>query len=211
MRGLPVRRIASTAVCATVVPLVLGFAAPTAVAAGAAHERGAAAAGAPVPGADALLARAENLGGPGAVLEPVTDLVTTALEADDGRITADRAKQLSDAIDAATAKITAADSAPPADRKAAADPVDDALAALEVQVAALLAAVTSGDADQVLPAATGVVTGLAALLAAALDAAGLPLPSLADQPVSAPEPSVSTPSLPLWTPVGPTGNLLPAP
>ncbi|MGW1268913.1 hypothetical protein ACWD5A_09705, partial [Streptomyces sp. NPDC002491] len=89
MRGLPARRIASTALCAS---LVLGVAAPAALAAdrAAARERVAAASDAPVPGSAALLAQVESLGRLGAVITPVTKLLRTALKAEDGQLTADQ-------------------------------------------------------------------------------------------------------------------------
>ncbi|MFJ1804842.1 MULTISPECIES: hypothetical protein [unclassified Streptomyces] len=258
MRGLPVRRIASTALCAA---LVLGTAAPAAMAAdgAAARERNAALSDAPVAGADALLAQAEGLGELGTVLTPVTELINTVLKADDGQLTATQATQLGDAVKAAIAKITAtapvttpalpadpaaalpakpalpadpaaalpakpalpadpaaalpAKPALPADpaaalpakpalpaapvaalspvgksgddgkAKAAADPVSDAVAALDKAVAALLAAATSLDVGQVVPAVTGVVSGLLDLLTATLAGVGLTLPTL---PVEAP-------------------------
>ena len=78
MRGLPVRRLASTALCAS---LVLGVAAPTAFAAdGLAPER-TAASKAPLPNADALLAQTKSLGDLGSLLTPVTDLVNAVLAA----------------------------------------------------------------------------------------------------------------------------------
>lgn len=224
MRGLPVRRIASTALCAT---LALGIAAPAAMAAdgAAARERNAAVSDAPVAGADALLAQAKALGDLGTVLTPVTDLLNTVLKADDGQLTADQATRLGDAVKAAVAKITAtapvatpalptdpavvlpakpalpaapvaalpalAKSGDDAKAKAAADPVSDAVAALDKAVAALLAAATSLDVGQVVPAVTGVVSGLLDLLSATLAGAGLTLPTL---PVEAP--AASVPALP---------------
>jgi hypothetical protein len=234
MRGLPVRRIASTALCAT---LALGIAAPTALAADgdAARERTHAVSRAPVPGVDALLNQVSGLGHLGTVLTPVTDLLNTVLKADNGRLTPEQATQLGNAVKEALAKIAAAapatssvtaptgtttstttgtstttstdvTSTPPAGttlptgtlpaltksahdgraKAAAADPVDDALAVLQKAVAALLAAATSGDVGQIVPAATGVVTGVVGLLAATLENAGLTLPSLPGLPASPP-------------------------
>ncbi|MCQ9134897.1 hypothetical protein KMS84_29530, partial [Streptomyces sp. IBSBF 2807] len=113
MRGLPVRRIASTALCAS---FVLGLAAPAALAAdGAApRERVAAASDAPVPGVAALLAQGKGLGDLSAVLAPVTQTLTTALKADDGRLTPGQATRLGDAVRTAVAKISAETPAAPA-------------------------------------------------------------------------------------------------
>ncbi|MFJ5639099.1 hypothetical protein [Streptomyces sp. NPDC093223] len=112
MRALPARRLASTALCAL---LLAGITGPAAVAAGPAHRRGDAKSEAPVPGADALLAQAKSLGGLGAVLKPVTDLLDTVLAADNGQLTPDQATQLGDAVKAAIAQVAAAaPAAPPA-------------------------------------------------------------------------------------------------
>ncbi|MFD9432862.1 hypothetical protein [Streptomyces sp. NPDC060002] len=128
MRGLPVRHIASTALCAT---LVLGITAPAAMAADgtAARERNAAASKAPVAGTDALLAQAQGLGELGTVLTPVANLLNTVLKADDGQLTADQATELGDAVRTAVAKITTATPATPADPEAElpAKPADPAV------------------------------------------------------------------------------------
>ncbi|MER5193433.1 hypothetical protein ACWD3J_01725 [Streptomyces sp. NPDC002755] len=113
MRGLPVRHIASTALCAT---LVLGITAPAAMAADGttARERNAAASKAPVAGTDALLAQAQGLGELGTVLTPVAKLLDTVLKADGGQLTAEQATELGDAVKTAVAKITTATPATPA-------------------------------------------------------------------------------------------------
>ncbi|MCX5056964.1 MULTISPECIES: hypothetical protein [unclassified Streptomyces] len=67
----------------------------------------------------------------------------------------------------------------------------DALAALQKAVDALLAAVTSGDVGQVVPAVTGVLTALVNFLAATLLGGGLPAANLP-----------GLPTLPLPLPVG---------
>ncbi|GAA4020963.1 hypothetical protein [Streptomyces plumbiresistens] len=113
MRGLPARRIASSAVCAT---FLLGLAAPAAVAIERepAGESVQAAPRAPVPGADALLAQVKGLADLGGVLTPVTDLLNTVLKADDGQLTAEEATKLGDAVKDAIVKVTAAAPAAPA-------------------------------------------------------------------------------------------------
>ncbi|MDW4909602.1 hypothetical protein RB628_30750, partial [Streptomyces sp. ADMS] len=112
MRALPARRIASTALCAT---LLLGIGAPAALAADsdAARERGHAASQAPVPNADALLAQVKSLGDLGGVLKPVSDLLTAVLNADNGQLPLDEATELVDAVKAAIAAATAAAPATP--------------------------------------------------------------------------------------------------
>jgi hypothetical protein len=112
MRVLPVRRLAVSAVCAT---LLLGVTAPAVLAAdaGSAPERARSAA--PVPGADALQAQLKGLGDLGGVLQPVTDLLDAVLKADDGRLSADRAAELGKAVRDAIGKARAsAPATPPA-------------------------------------------------------------------------------------------------
>ncbi|MFD6286043.1 hypothetical protein [Streptomyces sp. NPDC060205] len=127
MRALPTRRIATSALCAT---FLLGIAGPVAVAADhdAAHDTRAATAPAaavsasalsatavraPVPEAEALLAQAASLGDVAGVLKPVTDLLTTALKADGGKLPAADATKLGDAVKEAIAKATASAPAAP--------------------------------------------------------------------------------------------------
>lgn len=210
MRGLPVRRIASTALCAS---LVLGLAAPAAMASdtATARERVAAASDAPVPGVAALRAQGKGLVDLSTVLAPVTETLDTVLKADDGRLTPGRATQLGDAVRTAVAKITAAAPAAPAapaavppslakgavdsGTKAAADPVSDALAAVQKAVDSLLTAATSLDVGQVASAVTGVLDGLLDLLSSTLNGLGLSLPSLPSLPAEAAE-APAAPALP---------------
>src|SRR4051794_35163090 len=105
MRVLPVRRLASSALCAS---LLLGIAAPAAMAADSDSTRGRTHAAAPVPGADALLAQVKTLGDIGGVLTPVTDLLNAVLKADSGQLSAADATKLGDAVKDAIAKVTAA-------------------------------------------------------------------------------------------------------
>ncbi|MFE6483439.1 hypothetical protein ACFVGN_10965 [Streptomyces sp. NPDC057757] len=113
MRVLPARRIACSALCAT---LLLGIAAPAAMAADGDRARGhSSAVAAPVPGADALLAQVQSLADIGTVLTPVTDLLNAALKADNGQLSADEAAKHGQAVKEAIAKLAAAAPvAPPA-------------------------------------------------------------------------------------------------
>ncbi|WP_411108181.1 hypothetical protein [Streptomyces sp. c-19] len=92
---------------------------------------------------------------------------------------------------------------------APADVVDDALATVEKAVAALLAAVTSGNAGGVVPQVTATLTSLVNLAVATVLGSGLPapdlagLPSLPSLPVTAPELPVDPPELPVDPPVKP--------
>jgi hypothetical protein len=107
MRALPARRIASTALCAT---LLLAIAAPAALAAEghSDRERAHAASHAPVPGADALVAQVKALGEVGDVLSPVTELLDAVLKADSGQLSPVEANSLAKAVQTAVAKIVAA-------------------------------------------------------------------------------------------------------
>ncbi|WP_406169319.1 hypothetical protein [Streptomyces sp. NBC_00996] len=60
------------------------------------------------PSADVLLAQVQSLGDIAGVLTPVIDLLNAALKADNGRLFADDAAKLSQAVKDATAKVTAA-------------------------------------------------------------------------------------------------------
>ncbi|MFJ4831700.1 hypothetical protein ACIP79_17520 [Streptomyces sp. NPDC088747] len=113
MRALPARRIACSALCAT---LLLGIAAPAAMAADGDRARGhSSAVAAPVPGADTLLAQVQSLADIGTVLTPVTDLLNAALKADNGRLSADEAAKHGQSVKDAIAKLAAAAPlAPPA-------------------------------------------------------------------------------------------------
>ncbi|MEU1201082.1 hypothetical protein ABZ446_33350 [Streptomyces sp. NPDC005813] len=234
MRALPARRIASTALSAT---LLLGIAAPAAIAADGDSSRGNShAAATPVPGADALLAQVQSLADIGGVLSPVTDLLNTVLKADNGQLTPDQATKLGQAVKDAIAKVTAAVPATPPvalpdtttpttttlpsvtksteakdgkapSAKAPTDLKGDALTALQAAVDALLKAATSGDATQVVPAVTAVVTGLVNFVVATVLGGGLPVPNLPGLPSL----SGVTSTLPTSdvTSTLPTGGLLP--
>ncbi|MFF7639283.1 hypothetical protein [Streptomyces canus] len=225
MRGLPARRIASSALCAALLVGIAAPAAPAADGASAREQRVQAAAHAPALGADALLAPVKSLGDLGTVLTPVTDLLNAVLKADNGRLPAADADTLGKAATDALAKVSAAvpaapatpalpatSAAPPAPAmpvlptlaknsgdakpRAAAGLTGDALAALQKAIDALLQAVTSGDVTQVVPAVTSVVTGLVSTVTATLLGGNLPAVNLPGLPM--PTPSLSaTPTLPV--------------
>lgn len=191
MRGLPARRIASTALCAA---LLVGMTGPAAVAADPARKPARTASGAPVPDADALLAQVKSLGDLGGVLTPVTDLLNSVLKADNGQLSATEATKLGTAVKDAIAEVTTTTPALPAATlpaptrsgapagAAPADVIGDALAALQKAIDELIKAVTSGDAAQVAPAVTGSVTSLVNTVAATLLGGKLPRPSLPGPP-----------------------------
>ncbi|MFD5077998.1 hypothetical protein [Streptomyces sp. NPDC058371] len=209
MRALSARRLASSALCAT---LLAGIAAPAAMAADSDSARGRTASAAPVPGADGLLVQVTALAGVGSVLTPVTDLLSAVLKADNGRLSADEVTKLGDAAKAAIVKASAAAPVtPPAAQppakpatpttptaptlpglpalgaqgpqgKAVLDIKADAVTDLQATLENLLKAVTSGDVSKVVPAVTGVLTGLVNVVVSTVVGSGLPAPSLPGLP-----------------------------
>ncbi|MGW7071156.1 hypothetical protein ACWGII_19670 [Streptomyces sp. NPDC054855] len=219
MRALPVRRIATTVLCAS---LLIGTAGPVIAAeSDTPHDSAQEAARAPVADAEKLLAQVKTLGDAGGVLTPVTNLLTAVLKADKGQLPADDATKLAapvkDAITKAAAEPSKAPELPEtpavpeaqtlpqplalpkaADDAASADPKADALKALQTAVDALVKAATGGDAKAVSGAAPTVVTDLVNLVAATLVGGGLPAPDLAGLPAlpKAPEkPAAQAPAL----------------
>ncbi|MEV7070225.1 hypothetical protein [Streptomyces sp. NPDC093990] len=191
MRGLPARRIASTALCAT---LLVGLAGPAAVAADPAREHAHAVSRAPLPDADALRAQVKALSDLGGVITPVTDLLHTVLRADDGRLPAAQATELGTAVKDAIARADAAPATTlPAPTRnggatgaAPADVIGDALAALQKAIDELIEAVTSGDAAEISAAVTDSVASLVDTVAATLVGGRLPAPSLPAPPAGGP-------------------------
>ncbi|MFJ2769387.1 hypothetical protein [Streptomyces sp. NPDC087300] len=226
MRALPVRRIATTTLCAT---LLLGTAGPAFAATGdASHDETQSAPRAPAPAPDALLAQTKQLADVGGVLTPVTALLDAVLKADGNKLSADEAKKHADAvkaaIDAAAKKAPATPATPEApaakppatpalpklptggsqsDRRAPLDVKGDALAALQSAVDAFVKAATAGDAKTVLTQAPVVLTSLVNVAVATLLSGGLPAPSLPGLPAL---PKLPTGALP-QAPGLPTGAL----
>lgn len=97
---LPARRIATSALCATV---LLGITGPVATAAegDSVRERTHAATRAPLPDADTLNKQVQALSGLGGLVTPVTDLLGAVLKADNGRLTTEQATRLGGAVDEA--------------------------------------------------------------------------------------------------------------
>ncbi|MEU4997368.1 hypothetical protein, partial [Streptomyces sp. NPDC021622] len=197
MRALPARRIATSVLCTS---LLVGAAGPAVAAENDSPPSSAqAAARAPVPGADALLAQIKTLGDVGGVLGPVTKLLNDILKADNGQLPAAEATKHAEAVKAAITAATAAAPKAPAlpktpavpeapavpktpavpavpkamsgDDKAAADLKDDALKALQSAVDALLKAAASGDVAAVVAAVPTVLTGLVNFVARPSDSA----------------------------------------
>ncbi|WP_327345701.1 hypothetical protein [Streptomyces europaeiscabiei] len=104
MRVLPARRLAVSALCAT---LLLGVSAPAALAADVESARDRARSAAPVPSVDSLQSQLKGLGALGGVLKPVTDLLDAVVKADNGRLSDDQAAKLGKAVQDAIAKAKA--------------------------------------------------------------------------------------------------------
>ncbi|MEU6124512.1 hypothetical protein [Streptomyces sp. NPDC047123] len=194
MRALPVRRIATTTLCAT---LLLGTAGP-ALASDATRDETRTASSAPAPDAAALLGQAQQLNSLGGVLTPVTDLLSAALQAKDGKLAPEDAKKHADAVkkaleaaakppvkapaDPAAAVPQLPTGGSPRDAKAPVDVKADAVAALQKAVDELVKAATAGDPKAVLAAAPTVLTGLVNLTVATVLGGGLPAPNLPGLP-----------------------------
>ncbi|WP_055703102.1 MULTISPECIES: hypothetical protein [Streptomyces] len=232
MRALPVRRIATTTLCAT---LLLGTAGPAFAAHGdSPRDETRTAPRAPAPDAGALLGQVQQLNSLGGVLTPVTDLLTAALQAKDGKLSPEELKKHTDAVKAAldaaakppveapadptgalpetpaVPKVPEAPAVPKLptggaerDAKAPLDVKADAVAALQKAVDDLVKAVTAGDPKAVLAAAPVVLTNLVNVAVATLLSGGLPAPSLPGLPAL---PKLPTDGLPK-TPELPTGAL----
>ncbi|KJK41709.1 hypothetical protein UK15_02550 [Streptomyces variegatus] len=233
MCALPVRRIASGALCAA---LLVGITGPVAMAAESTRGHGHVAPEARLPGTDARLAQIGKLNW--GELTPVADLLRTVLRDSNGKLPPAEARRLGAAAKAALADAAAKGAqtslmstavrlpapawpaaVPAASVSAprAANPVTDLLDLVLGAVDGLLKAITSG-VGGVLPSVDDLLTGVDGLLAA-LTAGD---PQLEDEPVAstpADEPSsespgtsstsapaetaVTLPEVPLLTPVLP--------
>ncbi|MGA5202427.1 hypothetical protein [Streptomyces variegatus] len=233
MCALPVRRIASGALCAA---LLVGITGPVAMAAESTRGHGHVAPEARLPGTDARLAQIGKLNW--GELTPVSDLLRTVLRDSNGKLPPAEARRLGAAAKAALADAAAKGAqtslmstavrlpapawpaaVPAASVSAprAANPVTDLLDLVLGAVDGLLKAITSG-VGGVLPSVDDLLTGVDGLLAA-LTAGD---PQLEDEPVAstpADEPSsespgtsstsapaetaVTLPEVPLLTPVLP--------
>ncbi|MFF3907155.1 hypothetical protein ACFYZJ_14435 [Streptomyces sp. NPDC001848] len=202
MPALSARHLASTAVCAT---LLLGITGPAAMAADHDAPRGRTHDSAPLPGPDVLLPRVQRLAEADRAVAPVSELLKAALTADNHRLPAKEAARLAKAAEDSITKITPPTPAPTVPIPARNDSQSDALAALRKAVDDLAAAATSGNAGQVLPAATTVLNKLINVLVASVTGAvtmpslpSLPslAPSLMPKPTGIPsgKPSATTPS-----------------
>ncbi|MFF7789346.1 hypothetical protein [Streptomyces sp. NPDC007991] len=202
MPALSARRIASSALCAT---LALGVAAPAALAADTVRDR--TSVEAPVADAATLQAQVQQLGYIGTVVSPVTALMDAALKVEKGELSATEAAKLGDAARAAIARAATAvqtnttasatpaapvvPNTPPASTNQASVPLsptgttarDTAKAAetrqgledLQSLVDALLAALSNPAA--ILPAITDLALGLVSTLTGLLgNLPGLPVP-----------------------------------
>ncbi|MFE7602904.1 hypothetical protein [Streptomyces sp. NPDC057494] len=180
MRPLATRRLTALAISAA---LTLGTAGPAF--AGEHHPSTAAdrVAHAPLPDAAALLAQADALGGLGSVTTPVTELVTAALEADSGRLSAADAEALKTKIAAAVAEAKATAPLPLPDTPAPDAPAPDT--PVTPPAADLPVTPPAADLPVTPPAADLPVTPPAADLPVTPLAAGLPVKPPVVLPVAA--------------------------
>ncbi|MFF4210902.1 hypothetical protein ACFYZE_16410 [Streptomyces sp. NPDC001796] len=181
MSAVPTRRLASTAVCAT---LLLGITGPAAAAAEHDAPRGRTHASAPLPGPEVLLPRVQRLAEADRAVAPVSELLKAALTADNRRLSAKEAAELRRAAQDAITRMAPPTPAPTGPIPSRNDVQGDALTALRKAVDDLAAATTSGNGGQVLPAATGVLNKLISVLVTFV-AGGVtmpPLPSLPSMP-----------------------------
>lgn len=181
MPALSARRLASSAVCAT---LLLGITGPAAVAADHDSPRGRTHASAPLPGPEVLLPRVQRLAEADRAVAPVSELLKAALTAHNHQLPAKEAAKLSRAAQDAVTRMAPPSPAPTVPIPSRNDVRGDALAALRKAVDDLAAATTSGNGGQVLPAATTVLNKLISVLVAFV-AGGVtmpPLPSLPSMP-----------------------------
>ncbi|CAM5261146.1 hypothetical protein SALBM135S_02600 [Streptomyces alboniger] len=162
MRALPVRRIATTTLCAT---LLLGTAGPALASEDTApREETRTAPRAPAATPEAMLAQAKRLHDAGGVVTPAADLLTAVLEAKGHKLSAEEAAKHRDAVRAAIREATAERRAPAADDgpddRAPEPPAAAGLGDLQSTVDKLLTATTQGDLGGVLQEAPNLVTGL---------------------------------------------------
>lgn len=102
MRPQATRRLTALAISAAI---TLGTAGPAFADTNSPSRSAAATARAPLPDATALLAQTEALGDMGTVTDPVTELLTATLKADDGQLPAADAEALKAKIDTAIAAV----------------------------------------------------------------------------------------------------------
>ncbi|MEV0121202.1 hypothetical protein AB0I16_06515 [Streptomyces sp. NPDC050703] len=160
MRALPVRRIATTTLCAT---LLLGTAGPALASADTAPgEETRTAPHTPGQSPKALLAEAKRLHDAGGVITPAADLLVAVLEAKGYELSVAAADKHAQAVRTEAQKVAARQPAAPAGSSAARAPEPPAgsLPALQKTVDNLLKASTTGDATGVVKEGRSLVTGL---------------------------------------------------
>ncbi|MFI1681887.1 hypothetical protein [Streptomyces sp. NPDC020607] len=203
MRALPVRRLATTTLCAA---LLLGTAGPALASEGDA-SRDPARTAPRAPAAPDPMAQVQQLTNIAGVLTPVTGLLTAVLKAPGNKLSAEEVKKHTEAVKKAIETAAkppakgASDAAPEAvpetapgtplgaasktAGRAAKAPLDakaDALAALQKAVDGLLKAAAAGDAKAVVAQVPVVLTGVVNFLVASVLGGGLPAPNLPGLP-----------------------------
>ncbi|MEU1014755.1 hypothetical protein ABZ383_13690 [Streptomyces sp. NPDC005900] len=178
MRALPVRRIATSALCAT---LVLGTAGPALALPvdGTPRDQTWTAHRAPAPAPETMLAQARQLHDAAGVITPTTELLTAVLKAPGHKLSPEDVEKYYEAMWRAVEATGAKAPGAPADPKAPADPRASALTALQKANTTLLEATAAGDVAAVRTHAPALVTGMVNVVAATLVVGGLPTPDLA--------------------------------
>ncbi|APY87196.1 hypothetical protein DCW30_10035 [Streptomyces alfalfae] len=192
MRALPVRRIATTTLCAT---LLLGTAGPALASAdSASREETRTAPRAPVMTPKAMLAEAKRLQDAGGVITPAADLLVAVLEAEGYRLSAAEAAKHAQAVRTEARKVSARQPAAPAAAPAARAPEPPAgsLPALQKTVDNMLKATTTGDATGVVREGRSLVTGLLQGVLGGLGGAAQPAPAPAAAPAAGPQQTPAT-------------------
>ncbi|MEU1026835.1 hypothetical protein ABZ366_33185 [Streptomyces sp. NPDC005904] len=118
MRALPLRRIATSALCAT---LLLGTAGPALAHDDTSRDKPGTAPRAPAPDANALAAQTQQLHALGGALNTVSELLTAVLKAKDNKLPPEDVKKHTEAVKKALEALAAAK--PPAP-KAVTDPAN---------------------------------------------------------------------------------------
>ncbi|QES42885.1 hypothetical protein DEJ49_19500 [Streptomyces venezuelae] len=199
MRALPVRRLATTTLCAA---LLLGTAGPALASVGDA-SRDQARTAPRAPAAPDPLAQVQQLINIEGVLKAVSELLTAVLKAPGNKLSPEDVKKHTEALKkaleaaakppakGATEAVpkTATEAVPKtvtgvaarAD-KAPLDPKADAVAALQKAVDALLKAATAGDIKAVAAQVPTILTGVVNFLVASITGGGLPAPALPETP-----------------------------
>jgi hypothetical protein len=190
MRILASGSVAAAVVCAA---LAVGAAAPTGVRT---VESSSVSTQVPATDAAAILRQTATLGEAGGLVTPVANLIESALTADGGKLSGERAQRYLSAVTTAIANVSAAKPGVPAAPEAAtkgaavvgtpAELKADALDEVRKSAEALAAAATAGNAADVVTQAQATVASLVKFVVATVLTGGLPAPKLPGLPTVPP-------------------------